>query len=100
MIERYLGRFFRGVRKGVVIFLLMSFLLVLRGIKPFILIRFGYFYSDRIGHFAFDLEYLFMPKETKQRGFSNGRLFLFIRGSLQHRLGDTGSSENKDSRRI
>ena len=41
--------------------------MVLRAIKPFILIRFGYFYSDRIGHFAFDLEHYLCEVRQKNK---------------------------------
>ena len=47
--------------------LLIPLLLVLRGIKPFVLIRFGYFFSDRIGHFAFDLEHYLCQEGQKNR---------------------------------
>ena len=37
--------------------------LFVRLIRPYKLIRFGYFYAGRIGHFAFDVEYYLTEKK-------------------------------------
>lgn len=39
------------------VFISMPVVLVLRLLKPWIWIRFGYFWGNRIGHFVFDVEY-------------------------------------------
>jgi len=41
--------------------------LVLGIIRPFVLIRLGYFFSDRIGHFAFDVEYYLCQEQTRKK---------------------------------
>ena len=38
-------------------FLVIPIVLILRVIKPFYWIRFGWLFGSRIGHFAFDVEY-------------------------------------------
>ncbi|MBT5400791.1 hypothetical protein HOL24_09655, partial [bacterium] len=42
---------------GIVAVLHIPLVLIIQVIQPFIKIRFGYFSSDRIGHFALDLGY-------------------------------------------
>lgn len=37
--------------------------LIVRLIRPWVLIRFGYFFAGRIGHFAFDVEYYLTEKK-------------------------------------
>ena len=43
--------------------LFLPLILFIRLIKPFIWIRFGWFFASRIGHFAFDIEYYLCEKK-------------------------------------
>ena len=46
-----------AISKVLMAFLFFPILILIRFLRPFILIRLGYFHIQRIGHFAFDLEF-------------------------------------------
>ena len=50
--------------KGLSIVLSIPILLLVVIVRPLIFIRFGYFFGDRIGHFAFDVEYYLCKKNN------------------------------------
>lgn len=51
------------IKKSLIIFIGLPIALLVRLIRPIILIRFGFFYGSRIGHLAFDVEYYLSEKE-------------------------------------
>jgi putative glycosyltransferase (TIGR04372 family) len=52
-------------------------ILIVRLLRPFIQIRFGYFTADRIGHFSFDVEYYLTEKHFDQGKKRTIDLFFF-----------------------
>jgi|TARA_B100001971_G_scaffold213598_1_gene247441 hypothetical protein len=49
--------------------------LIVRLIRPWVLIRFGYFFAGRIGHFAFDVEYYMTEKKLGLHDWRDKALF-------------------------
>ena len=45
-------------------FLVIPIVLIVRVIRPFYWIRFGWFFGSRIGHFAFDVEYYLSERKV------------------------------------
>ena len=75
MTNRAFRRMFRRVlvllTGGLGTLIAAPIILVVRILRPFVRIRFGYFTSDRIGHFAFDVEiYLTKKKINQDKKFS------------------------------
>ena len=57
----------------------LPIVILIRVIAPICRIRFGYFIADRIGHFAFDLEY-YLSKNKRDEKFSNVHDYFFLEG--------------------
>jgi putative glycosyltransferase (TIGR04372 family) len=57
----------------------IPFVLILRLAKPFIFIRVGYFFSDRIGHFATDVEY-YLSRQEHTVKTEKSYDFFFLKG--------------------
>jgi len=57
---------YKIIKNILVIFLGIPIAVFVRIVKPLILIRFGYFYGPRIGHFSFDVEYYLGEREQKK----------------------------------
>ena len=53
------------VMHGILTVLHIPLLLLIYAIKPFLKVRFGYFSTDRIGHFALDLGYAIAINQNK-----------------------------------
>jgi hypothetical protein len=73
----------KTISRRLIIFLLsllvIPLVFVIRAIKPWIWIRFGWFFGSRIGHIAFDVEYYLTEKKL---GLHHDRVkdFFFIVG--------------------
>ena len=64
------------------ILLVVSFapmVIIIRLLRPFWLIRFGYFSADRIGHFAFDVE-IYLAQKSLRRGKTKTLDIFFLKG--------------------
>ena len=82
-------KFSRIVRKTTTLFGILCALpivLVCRVIRPWIHIRFGYFTADRIGHFAFDLEYYLSERYAQADHDKFVDLFFLRRGPANSQL--------------
>ena len=70
MTNRAFRRMFRRalvlLTDGLGTLIAAPIILVVRILRPFVWIRFGYFTSDRIGHFAFDVEIYLTEKKINQ----------------------------------
>jgi putative glycosyltransferase (TIGR04372 family) len=53
---------------------------IIRLLRPIIRIRFGFFFADRIGHFAFDLEYCLSENALESQRSVRGGDFFFFEG--------------------
>jgi len=67
MLNMYIvsRRVIRKVTNYLGVLIALPVVLGIRCLSPFINIRFGYFFVDRIGHFAFDLEYYLCKKKEE-----------------------------------
>jgi hypothetical protein len=71
IFRRKFCRGFGLLADGLGVLIVAPIILVVRVLRPFIWFRFGYFSSDRIGHFAFDVEsYLTEKKVNQDKKFS------------------------------
>tara|TARA_B110000483_G_C18202584_1_gene545931 strand:+ start:2591 stop:3838 length:1248 start_codon:yes stop_codon:yes gene_type:complete len=64
------------IGKVLLSFIFLPLLILTRILRPIILIRFGYFHIQRIGHFAFDLEFYLAEKELNNHKNSYDIFFL------------------------
>ena len=62
---------------GVGVVIALPIVVVLRLLQPIKLVRFGYFTADRIGHFAFDIEYYLTEKDAAIKQNNSLDLFFF-----------------------
>lgn len=69
---------------GVLVLLAIPIICALRLLSPVLPVRFGFFFADRIGHFAFDIEYLlaFLERDPKSDKYTN---FFFLMGKVANR---------------
>ena len=75
-----MSRLLRAVKislTGVGVVIALPIVLVLRLLRPIKLVRFGYFTADRIGHFAFDIEYYLTEKDAAIKQKNSLDLFFF-----------------------
>jgi putative glycosyltransferase (TIGR04372 family) len=68
---------FMRIMHGVITMVHIPLLLVIYAIHPFIKLRFGYFSTDRIGHFGHDLAYAIAINKDKNKNEIN---FYFLQG--------------------
>ena len=73
-------RVIKKVTNYLGVLIALPVVLGIRCLSPFINIRFGYFFVDRIGHFAFDLEYYLCKKKEEVDGKQSIDLF-FTKGN-------------------
>ena len=64
MVFKIVKKITQRLIKGDIFFVSIPILFLVVIVRPFVLIRFGYFFSDRIGHFAFDVEYYLCQKSN------------------------------------
>ena len=70
-VRRHFSRALGLLTDGLGAVIVAPLVIVVRILQPFVRIRFGYFTSDRIGHFAFDVEsYLTEKKINQDKNFS------------------------------
>ena len=70
-VRRHFSRALGLLTDGLGAVIVAPLVIVVRILQPFVRIRFGYFTSDRIGHFAFDVEsYLTKKKINQDKNFS------------------------------
>ena len=62
----------------LLVILSVPLVLITRVIKPLIFIRFGYFFSDRMGHFPFDVEYYLSVLKQKSPQKYTFDYFFFV----------------------
>jgi putative glycosyltransferase (TIGR04372 family) len=81
MTDRVFRRKFSGALRlltnGLGTLIGAPIILIVRILRPFVWIRFGYFTSDRIGHLAFDVEYYLTEKKINHGKKSSIDLFFF-----------------------
>jgi putative glycosyltransferase (TIGR04372 family) len=75
--KRKFSRVFGLLVDGLCALIAVPFILVFRILRPIIWFRFGYFTSERIGHFAFDVEYYLTENKINKGTKSSIDLFFF-----------------------
>ncbi len=69
------------VMHGILTVLHIPLLLLIYAIKPFLKVRFGYFSTDRIGHFALDLGYAIAINQNKNKNEIN---LYYLQGNISN----------------
>ena len=60
---------------GLFVLLAVPIVCILRLLFPIVPVRFGFFFADRIGHFAFDVEYFLASLECDSQSDKYTNLF-------------------------
>lgn len=83
-VKNSLSVFFRKLRTFIFLIvpsaIMVPFVLIIRALRPFVLIRFGVLTSERIGHFAMDTAIYLCMKETGLYGQKTIDLFYYNAG--------------------
>jgi putative glycosyltransferase (TIGR04372 family) len=77
VLGRKMGHALNLLFSNFIVLLALPLAIVIRLLYPISKLRLGYFYSDRIGHFAFDVEYYLVSSELLQDKRQARDIFFF-----------------------